>query len=62
MRWIGVFNLAYGTLGLAAAAYFDQGDEVIPCLWAMASGAVMRMVAPGSMLRRVRPWTVRIRR
>ena len=42
MRWIGAFNIGYGGLGLAAAAYLGRIDGALLCLWVMASGMAMR--------------------
>jgi len=42
MRWIGAFNVGYGCLGLAAAAYLGRTDAMLLCVWVMASGIAMR--------------------
>lgn len=55
MRWIGAFNVAYGGLGLAAAAYLGRADAIFLCVWVMASGLAMRSRRLGALMRRVVP-------
>lgn len=42
MRWIGLFNIAYGGLGMAAALYLGRTDAILLCAWVIASGMILR--------------------
>ena len=42
MRWLGLFNLAYGALGLVSALYLGRADMVALCVWVMVSGFLLR--------------------
>jgi len=46
MRWIGLFNVCYGGLGLAAALYLGRSEGVALCVWVMSVGVAMRFVTP----------------
>jgi hypothetical protein len=46
MRWIALFNIAYGGLGLAAALYLGRTDGIALCLWVMACGVAIRFARP----------------
>jgi hypothetical protein len=54
MRWIGLFNVAYGALGLAAALYLGRPEGVALCLWVIGVGLAMRLWRPARDLLRVR--------
>lgn len=45
MRWIGLFNLAYGSLGLLAALYIGRSEMIVLCLWVMACGIILRSLS-----------------
>lgn len=42
MRWIGLFNLLYGALGMASAIYLARWDGIALCAWVMAVGLLLR--------------------
>lgn len=57
MRWLGLFNLSYGALGLVAALYLGRADMVALCVWVMASGFLLRSRAVRRVLARLRRQT-----
>lgn len=57
MQWLGLFNLAYGALGLVAALYLGRADMVALCVWVMASGFLLRTRAFKRLLARLRRQT-----
>lgn len=49
MRWLGIFNIAYGGLGLASAIYLGRPEGIILCVWVMCVGVAMRLGAVGAV-------------
>lgn len=46
MGWLGLFNIAYGALGLAAAIYLGRPEGIALCVWVIGVGVAMRMWLP----------------
>lgn len=54
MKWIGLFNIGYGLLGLASAFYLGRLDAVLLCVWVILAGLLLRTSIPGRALGAVR--------
>lgn len=54
---MGLFNVAYGSLGLAAALYLGRPEGVALCVWVVGVGVAMTALRPA-----VAGWRSRSRR
>ena len=60
MRWIGLFNIAYGGLGLAASLYLGRPEGVALCVWVIGVGVAMTVVRPALSAWRMRSRRLRV--
>lgn len=62
MKWLGIFNIGYGGLGLVAALSLGRWDAILLCVWVMVSGFLLRSGLMQRFLHRLRSTLSRMRR